>query len=70
LLLLINWDATAKAKVALRSPAAACRAEGFSILGDATVQSVRMDCAGERWTAELAPQEARLLRLVPETPVK
>ncbi|MBM4083558.1 MAG: hypothetical protein FJ272_02115 [Planctomycetes bacterium] len=65
LLLLINWDFTNAAQAHLRSPVGgACQAEGFAISRDATVKDVRTTYSGDRWTIELSPQEARLLKLV------
>lgn len=66
LLLLINWAAAQPAQVSLRRDClqGAVRAAGYGILGDATVKVVSYDCARDPWTVDLAPQEARLLRLL------
>jgi hypothetical protein len=65
LLLLINWDPARPATVQLRLPGGpgSGRAEGYAILRDASVKNLRSSYSGGRWTVELAPQEARLLRL-------
>ena len=65
MLLLINWDFTQPAKVQLRRPAenVACMAWGYAIMRDATVTPIQHTIAGDRWEVELAPQEARLLKI-------
>ncbi|NCO37579.1 MAG: hypothetical protein COZ06_32580 [Armatimonadetes bacterium CG_4_10_14_3_um_filter_66_18] len=67
LLLLTNWDTTDHAQVGIpRSRLRGSkRVDGYAILRDGTVSRLREACTGEPWTVNLAPQETRLLRLLP-----
>jgi hypothetical protein len=67
LLLLTNWDTAAPAQVRLRRNrfGGSKRADGYAILREATVRPVREACTGDPWAVKLAPQETRLLRLLP-----
>ncbi len=63
-LLLINWDLAQPARIRLRPVLpGTCKAAGWAILGDASVNKVELNLSGDPWLLELAPQEARLLKL-------